>query len=103
MSRNPLIRSSFTLYVLWYWIAGLALVALGRANLHDVLSAFAVSLALTAGGALVGLYMTLGTEAVLMHARSREVRAGHSHRGAHLSLGKLPGGDAAASDPNTKE
>ena len=101
MSTNPLIRSSFTLYTLWYWIVGLALVATGHADLHGVLTSFAVSLALTAGGTLVGLYMTLGTEAVLMHARTREVKAGHSHRGACLSLGKLPGCDADASGTQT--
>lgn len=94
MFRNPLIRSSFILYTLWYWIAGVALVVIGRAALHDLLIAFAVSLALTAGGAIVGLYMTLGAEAVRMHARMREAKAGHTHLGAQLSLGRLPGAAA---------
>lgn len=95
MFKNPLLRSSFILYTFWYWAAGLALVAIGRADLHEVLACFSASLALTAGGAIVGLYMTLGTEVVLMHMRMREVKAGHAHRGARLSLGKLPGSEVS--------
>lgn len=103
MFKNPLLRSSFILYIFWYWVAGLALVAMGRADLHEMLAGFAVSLALTAGGAIVGLYMTLGTEAVLMHARMREVKAGHAHRGARLSLGKLPGSEATGTHTATPD
>lgn len=106
MFRNPLIRSSFILYTLWYWIAGLVLVVIGRADLHGLLAGFAVSLILTAGGALVGLYMTLVAEAVRMHSRMREAKAGHTHQGARLSLGRLPGvaaDDAIASAPTARK
>lgn len=94
ISRARLPAAAITVYTFWYLLASFADACVRGYGTGLILTDYAFSIAAVAIGVSGGLYMTLGVEALLMHERMRELQAGHAHRGALLSLGKLPGGHA---------
>lgn len=94
--RARLPVAAFTVYTFWYLILSFADFCVRGYGAGLILTGYVFSIAAVALGVAGGLYATLGVQALMMHERLRELRAGHAHRGARLSLGKLPGGRAGS-------
>lgn len=95
-SRSRLPVAAFAVYTFWYLLASFADVCIHSYGAGLILTGYVFSIAAVALGVAGGLYATLGVKALMMHERQRELRAGHAHLGARLSLGKLPGGNVGS-------
>lgn len=90
LGKRSLVRAGFVVFAVWYFIMRFAL----DRELHlSPAGHYADVLAALIAGALVGTAAFVLSVAVTLHLHDAAIRAGHSHRGAQVSLGRLPDDD----------
>ena len=96
--KNPLLLSATTVYSFWYFAVQVPeLVTYPMLARYAVLG-YAYSIAAIALGAGLGLWLTLGFKYLSLRIREQEIKAGYSHRGLHVSFGRVPGGGAESTE-----
>ena len=89
--KNPLLLSAFTVYSFWYFVAQVPQLVMYPSLARFAAIGYAYSVAAVLIGAGIGLWLTLGFRYLSLHFSEREIKAGHSHRGLNVSLGRVPG------------